>query len=398
MATISPFKALRPQEVYADKLLSLTSSSCYGQSDGMIARKLDKGHHGNTALSNEEILLNLKRMISAGDFYQEEHPCIFIYEITENGFVQTGVWAVTHLDDFENGHIKVHESTIECNSLGLMNYRDEVGLEGGPLMLTHQPSYAIKCLLQQIKRAEANSVYYANKVFHRIWTVYDMKTIRQLSTCFSDLEEVYLADGHHRLAAAVKFRQMRGKGGSSCEDFNYISSFYLACDQLRLKEYHRVVIPSEEICTDQIFRELKRTFSMTKSPRNELVMPLKHHEFGMCMEGQWYNMTYKLKEIPGFPDACMLQDMVFRPCFKIEHPETDQRLLSVGGENAIPEILRIISENEQAIVFTMTAMNADQLIDIAQQGIMLPPKSTWVEPKIPFGLLLRKLQENKLLI
>ncbi|SEA77905.1 DUF1015 family protein [Pedobacter hartonius] len=393
MATIRPFMALRPQEVYVDRMLSLRSSAGSGKCNGSLAQKLDKGQDGNQELTNDHIIGNLTKMISAGDFYQEEHPCIFIYEITEGSTIQTGVWAVTDLDDFENGHIKTHESTLESNSSGLINYRDEVGLEGGPLLITHRPTAAIRAILLRIKQAEANSVYYSNKVFHRIWTVYDMKTIQQLSACFSELQHVYLADGHHRLAAAVNYRKTKQMLDSKSTDFNYISSFYLASDQLKIKEYHRVIIPSDEIYIDQVFRDLKKSFSVTKSQRNEMVIPMKKHEFGLFIAGRWYNMTCKLKDATELPDACLLQEMVFKPFFNIENPGTDQRLIPVGGAGAVLELERILLENPHAIAFTMAAMNAEQLIEIAQQGIMLPPKSTWIEPKIPFGLLLRKLKK-----
>lgn len=391
MATIRPFMALRPQEVYVDKMLSLRASSVSGNYRGVIAQKLDNGYDGNQDLTNDNILGNLRKMIHEGDFYQEENPCIFIYEITEGNNIQTGVWAVTDLDDFENGHIKTHGSMMECYAAGLINYRNEVGLEGGPVLITHRPTSAIRSLLQRIKQTETNSVYYSNKVFHRIWAIYDLRTIRQLSECFSELQNVYLADGHHRLAAAVKYREMNKERLPG--DFSYISSFYLASDQLKIKESHRVIIPTGDICADHVFRELKKSFSITKSPRNELVMPKRKHEFGLYIEGKWFNMSFKLKEITPLPDACMLQEMVFKPFFKIEKPETDQQLIPVGGAGAIDEVRRLLSENPQAIAFTMSPLNADQLIDIAQKGIILPPKSTWIEPKIPFGLLLRKLQD-----
>jgi uncharacterized protein (DUF1015 family) len=385
--------ALRPQDVYVDKMISLRSSAVSGKCNGILSQKLDKGHEGNQNLSNDHIVGNLKKMISEGDFYQEEHPCIFIYEITEGNATQTGVWAVTDLDDFERGHIKTHESTLESNSSGLVNYRDEVGLEGGPLLITHRPTVAIRALLARIKQAEANSVYYSNKVFHRIWTVYDMKTIQQLSSCFSELKNVYLADGHHRLAAAVHYRKTKQVTESNSTDFNYISSLYLASDQLRIKEYHRVIIPNDDIYIDQVFRDIKKSFSVTKSQRNEMVMPIKRNEFGLYISGKWYNMSCRLKDALSMPDACLLQERIFRPFFNIERPETDQRLIPVGGAGAVLELEKILLENPNAIAFTMAAMNAEQLIEIAQQGIILPPKSTWIEPKIPFGLLLRKLKK-----
>jgi len=391
MATIEPFTALRPQDVYVDKLISLRPSSD-GNCNGTIAQKLDMQQDGNHGLTNNEILNNLTKMMREGDFYQEQHPCIFIYEITEGANVQTGVWAVTNLEDFENGHIKTHESVFESSALCLSNYRDEVGLEGGPVLITHKPNAAIRSLLLRIKQGEANSVYYANRVFHRIWSIYDMNTIQQLKASFSELQNVYLADGHHRLAAAINCRKMKQMANCITTDFNYISSFYLASDQLRIKEYHRIIIPSEEICIDQVFRDLKKSFSITKSSRNEMVMPMKKHEFGLYILGRWYNMVCKLKDAPVLPDACLLQEMVFRPFFNIERPERDQRLIPVGGTGAITELEKILQDNPEAIAFTLSAINADQLIEIAHQGIVMPPKSTWIEPKIPFGLVLRTLQ------
>lgn len=391
MATIKPFLALRPQDVYVDKMLSLRPSSISERCKGIIAQKLDNSYDGNQSLTNAHILGNLRKMIGEGDFYQEENPCIFIYEITEGASIQTGVWAVTDLDDFENGHIKTHSSMMDCYATGLTNYRNEVGLEGGPLLITHRPTTAIRRILQQIKSAEADSVYYANKVFHRIWSVYDMKTIRQLSQHFSDLQNVYLADGHQRLEAAMRYRAMKRSKMIKVDNCNYISSFYLASDQLKIKEFHRVIIPSADIDLEQVFRDLKRSFSITRSPRNEVVIPNRKHEFGLFIDGRWFNMTCKLKDISPLPDACMLQEMVFKPFFKIEKPETDQRLIPVGGTSAVEELQKILSEKPEAVAFTLSALNADQLIDIAQQGFVLPPRSTWIEPKIPFGLLLRQL-------
>jgi len=391
MATIRPFVALRPQEVYLDKMLSLKNSSCNGRSNGFIGQMLDNGHLGNKELTNAHILANLKRMMLAGDFYQEEHPCIFIYEITQGTHVQTGVWAVTDLDDFDRGHIKTHESMVACNFSELIDYRNEVGLEGGPLLITYRSNKAISSILKQLKQAEANSVYYANKTFHRIWRIYDLKTIRQLSLCFSELQHVYLADGHHRLVAAVKYRSMESKSLLESGNFNFISSFYVSSDQLRIKESYRVIIPAEEIYTDQVFRTLKRIFSVTKSQRNEPVIPLEEREFGLFMEGKWYRMVYKPGDKAGLPDACLLQQTVFEPLFNIINPVTDKQVISVGGADALNEVQQILAENPAAIAFTLSVINADKLMDIAQQGIKLPPKSTWVEPKIPFGLLLRKL-------
>jgi uncharacterized protein (DUF1015 family) len=165
MATIKPFLALRPQDVYVDKMLSLRPSSFSEKGKGLIAQKLDNGSDGNQSLTNANILGNLRKMIGEGDFYQEENPCIFIYEITEGGSVQTGVWAVTDLDDFENGHIKTHSSMMDCYAAGLTNYRNEVGLEGGPLLITHRPTTPIRRLYSRLNQRKLTQYIILTRFF-----------------------------------------------------------------------------------------------------------------------------------------------------------------------------------------------------------------------------------------
>lgn len=392
MATISPFLALRPQAVYADKLLSLQSATQCTDTAGRIAQHLDQDFSPDNQCDNSQILQNLQRMIHSGDLYLEDKPSLFVYEITENNVVQTGVWTLTDLKDYDKGLIKTHEAPLYCNTDALISYRAEVGLEGAPVLLAHRPSPLIKSLLNRVKQQDADSVYYANKVFHRIWAIYDIHTIREFSRCFADLQAVYLVDGHHRMAAAVMYRAMSAQHSDKCGAYNQISSFYISSEQLRIKEYHRLVFPRREVEMDLVFRELKRIFSVTRSIRNAPVIPYKKSDFGMYMGGKWFNLMYKQKDGGRVHDTALLQEQVLKPMFKIEDPSQDPHLKTIGGANALEVLIEQLEQHPLAVGFTLTAMTADQMIEVAQQDILLPPKSTWVEPKIPFGLLLRKIE------
>lgn len=389
MATISPFMAIRPQSVYADKMLSFQSSA--NGPAGKIEKSLDYDLTGNTKVSSAQFLDNFRKMVFSGDLYREDQPGIFIYEITDHNVVQTGIWTLTDLRDHDKGMIKTHEAALHYDPENLIRYRAEVGLEGAPVLLAHRPSQAIKSLLYRQRQQEVDCVYLSNKVFHRIWAIHDLQVIRQFSKLFAELQSVYLVDGHHRMEAALNYRKIRGRESDADCPYNYISTLYMSSEQLRIKEYHRMVLPYKSVEMDYVFRELKRKFSVTRSIRNVPVIPYKKSDFGMCMGGRWYNLMYKQKDGGRIQDPALLQDQVLRPLFKIEDPCRDPNLISVGGGNALELLQEQLELNPLAVGFTLTAMNADQIMEVAQQQILLPPKSTWVEPKVPFGILLRKI-------
>lgn len=394
MATISPFIALRPQAVYADKMLSLQSLTPDLNPKGRIAQHLDHDFISGSHTSNPRILDNLQRMMRSGELYLEDKPCMFVYEITENGTVQTGIWTLTDLKDYDQGLIKTHEAAQHCNTGDLVNYRAEVGLEGAPVLLTHRPSAAIKSVLYRIRQEEADSVYYANKVFHRIWAIADIHSIRQISRCFADLQAVYLVDGHHRMSAAINYRTLRKHNRCETGEFDFISSFYMSSEQLKVKEYHRLVFPHKGVEIDQVFKELKKIFSVTRSIRNEVVIPYKKSDFGMFIAGKWYNLMYKQKDGSRVADTALLQEQVLKPMFKIDDPGRDPNLVTIGGADALEVLQEQLHLHPLAVGFTLTAMTTEQIIEAAQQEILLPPRSTWIEPRIPFGIILRKIEAD----
>lgn len=394
MATIKPFRALRLQDVYVDKMLSQQPGAACGETQAHIAQLLDSGHQGGGVRSNMQISENLKKMLSRGDFYLEDRECLFVYEMTSGNTVQTGIWGVTSLEDFESGHIHAVEARNEQEIAGLLDYREKVRLEGCPVMLMHRPNPKMRLLLQQVRRTEPGSVYYCNRVFHRLWPVYDLGLIRTLKDMFADLQQVSLVRGMQHMAAAQQFRKRQEPSANA--DFNYISSVYLSSDQLKVQDCYQLLIPPDTADLDVFFRGLKRSFSITKSLRNEPVFPIKYHDFGFYMDGRWYNMTYKLRDNARTPDACLMEEKVFTPLLTGENGLREHHLISVTGPDAAAELVRLLGVYPGALAITQVAAGTEQLTEMARQGVLLPPYAFSIGPKMPFGLLLRQLGGNVL--
>ena len=224
---------------------------------------------------------------------------------------------------------------------------------------------------------------------HHLWKIEDPAIKQQLIDAFAKIKTVYLADGHHRIESSALLAAEQGAKGLT--KFDHISSLYMATDQLRIEEYDRVVVPSDKIEKDIIFNQLKQHFDIR--PSSQEIQPRKLHHFGMYFEKKWFELTAKshLFDKPSAAanlDAYILQEAVLAPIFGIEDPKTDQRLKCAGGEMAMDEINAILAINPEAIVFTLCPVSVEELISVAEAGEILPPKSTWIVPKIPYALLL----------
>jgi uncharacterized protein (DUF1015 family) len=193
-----------------------------------------------------------------------------------------------------------------------------------------------------------------------------------LKKAFAGIDTVYLADGHHRLASA-------GSG--------QISTLYLSTDQLRISAFHRVVVPSQEIDQVQLFKYLNQHFFMSEAWNNHAILPAERHKMGMLINGSWYHLVAK-NGLADRVDAALLQDLVLAPVFGIADPATDPRLKCLGGKGALTELLTFCNADPAAIAFTLAPLSIKELIRVADAGEVLPPKSSWIDPKVPYGLLL----------
>jgi len=404
MASIQPFRAIRSNPFYADQLVftSLQVESVSGDEtrDGMLAplkHLLETGARlrpetpEGQAKAFQEIKDTLKALLESDKLWHEQTPGIYVYEVEHKTYRQTGVWALTSLNDYKQGNIKIHELTFGDSIRRLTNYRRNTGLEGSPVLLAYHPDITINRIIAETIKHSKKITYGNEHGLHHLWKIEDIAVQQHLINAFEKIKTVYLADGHHRLeSSALLAAEQRAKG---LIEFGQISSLYMATDQLRIEEYNRVVIPQETIDKDAFFNKIKQHFEIHAS--NQGVQPRKPHHFGMRFENNWFELTanpelYNNQNAAADLDAYILQETILAPIFGIKDPKTDQRLKCAGGEMAMDEINAILAIHPEAIVFTLCPVSVEQLIEVAEAGEILPPKSTWIVPKIPYALLLHR--------
>lgn len=402
MATITPFRPIRlnlsepgslvfirPQAESVTGASGLTPLKALLEAGARVKPETPEGQ----IRAYMEIRLSLASMLDKGQLWRETTPAIYVYEVSHKSYQQTGIWAQASLNDYREGRIKIHELTLDDSTRRIRNYRQHTGLEGSPVLLAHTPDNAISRIIKTTKKHKPEVSYKDMSSVHRIWKINDPGILDQLAGSFSGIATVYLADGHHRLESAGLLAEEQRRNGLPVYDT--ISALYMPLDELRIERFDRVVIPEKEIDELALFWQLIRHFHLRESTGNLPVAPKKVHRMGMYLNGKWYHLlckkhTYEQMEQSRTLDAAILQERVLAPFFDIQDPKTDSRLKCTGGEKAQDEIDAILCSHPHAIVFTLCPVTIDQLISVADAGGVLPPKSTWIVPKIPYGLLIQQ--------
>lgn len=400
MATIKPFQAIHPNPFYADQLVFAKpqAESVAGNTkspEGLPPLKtlLETGARvrpeipETQALAYKDINNTLKQLLESERLRLDITPCIYIYEVTHPRYKQVGIWALTNLDE----HIKTHELTFDDSVRRIKNYREHTGLEGSPILLTYAPNPVIDNIISENKQGIPDVYYESLAGIHQLWKIEKQETLEQLISAFANIESVYLADGHHRKHSAQLLLQEQAKKGEPL--FDTISALYMSTQELKIRTYNRVVIPDLPISKESLLNQLLPYFGIQESSNNKPVQPLEERNMGMYIQGSWYHLQAKpntYSSNANMLDVSILQNVILSPLFHISDPATDQRLKHAGGEKAMLEMEMLFQENPNAIGFTLCPMTVSQLCTVADAGLNLPPKSTWIDPKIPYGLLLYK--------
>lgn len=384
MATIQPFKAIRPSAAVLHNLVFQDMNHTAPQDTelSLLKHKLEPGSREDQDSKTLDNCSNyLHRLLASGQYKQEESPAIYIYETTQGSESQTGIWALTDLEDSKKGCIITHEHTFSENEEQIKAYREQVGLEGTPILLTYHPQQDINDLIEIVKITHVPECIYHQRQYHRIWKITLDTLINQFQSAFQKLGSVYVADGHHRLAAALALHQNKQQ---------WISSLYIPTSTLKIKPFHRMVIPESEIQESLLIAAVSKYYFMSAIPNNRPYCPDQKNRMGLYSKGTWYQLDLKkeIGQLENTPDVRILQEKILAPVFGIDDPRTDTRLFSFPAEEGWKELLSRLSENTVPVAFTLFPMTAGQLVEQAESHAVLPPKSTWIEPKVPFGLLM----------
>ncbi len=402
MISISPFKALRPEPQFAKQVASrpydvLTTKEAKVEAEGnpysfLHITRSEIDLPANTDIHSQEVYEkakeNLDAFLSRPILFSESKPCYYIYQLTMNDKTQTGLVCCSSVSDYEEGLIKKHELTRPEKEQDRINHIKTTRAQTGNVFLAFRDIDELNKLMEKWKTTK-NPVYNftaEDGIQHSIWVVSDEKIIDRITEIFkTEVNSTYIADGHHRVASAAKVKYIFADD----EEAGHFLSTLFPASQLKIMDYNRVVKDLNGLSEEVFLDHLNKNFSVSKV--SKAFAPLEPHEFGMYMNGQWYMLaalggTYSTDPI-GILDITILQNNLLEPVLGIKDQRTDTRIDFVGGIRGMGELEERVNSGEWKVAFSVYPVTIDQLFDIADTNNIMPPKSTWFEPKLRDGLL-----------
>ncbi len=413
MADIRPFFCIRPCREKADKIAALPYD-VYNRKEAKqaVAGNLDSFLNidrpetqfpDDVDLYDERVYQKAHDMLWAqiadGSFVRDDKKCYYIYELTMHGRTQTGIVACASIDDYENQVIKKHENTRAEKEADRIRHVDVCNAQTGPIFLAYRSDETIRRAVAEAASQEPVYDFVSEDgIRHRVFAVCDDERIESVLKAFGAMQSIYIADGHHRAASAVKVGLKRRKehpGYTGEEEFNYFLCVLFPDDQLMIMDYNRVVKDLNGLTEEEFLEKAGSIFEVKKIDRQERV-PKKKGDFSMYLGGGWYRCSVKAEDLPADPvkslDVSLLQDLLLEPVLGIHDPKTDERIDFVGGIRGLDELERRV-EGDCAAAFAMYPTDIFELFAVADAGLLMPPKSTWFEPKLRSGLFIHALDE-----
>ncbi|CAM4280497.1 hypothetical protein BAMA_08095 [Bacillus manliponensis] len=415
MVIIRPFRAIRPAVEKAKEVAALP----YDVLNSEEAREVVKGNpysflHVDKAeidldpalspyddLVYEKANENLQQMIKDGIFIQEEKSCFYIYKLTMNGKSQSGLVVCTSIDEYENDTIKKHERTRYEKEKDRIRHVDACNANTGPIFSTYRTKQEVSALVArwQAEHAPIYEFTADDGIEHVAWKVDDEETVHTFIEMFQHVPTIYIADGHHRSASAVKVGLMRREqypNYTGEEEFNYFLSVLFPQDELAILDYNRVITTLNGLTEEQFLQKLDQSFYVERAE----VSPYKPTErctFGMYLNDKWYTLKIKenlvdMNDVVKRLDISILQDYVFSPVLQIHDQRSDDRIDFIGGIRGLQELERLVDSDQFQVAFAIYPTSMEDLLAIADAGEVMPPKSTWFEPKLRSGLFIHLLQ------
>ena len=341
----------------------------------------------------------LKEEIENGHFIKDETPCYYIYELIMDGRSQTGIVACSDIDDYLSGIIKKHENTREEKEIDRINHVDITNAHTGPIFLASRSRSEINRIVESCKETLPVLYDFTSKdnITHKAWCISDDATIKELENLFAQIPCTYIADGHHRCASAVKVglkRRAEHPDYTGDEEFNRFLSVLFPDDQLSILPYNRVVKDLNGYSEEDFMKAVEAAGFHISCMKKEPVSPKEKGSFGMFLNGNWYLLKADESLLSSDPveglDVSVLQNHLLAPILGIGDPRIDKRIDFVGGIRGLAELEKRVSE-DMKIAFSMYPTSIDELLDVAEAGLLMPPKSTWFEPKLRSGLFIHSL-------
>ena len=412
MAKIRPFAAYRPSPGMESRIAALPYDVYNREEATQVVKKnpdtflaIDRAETGfgpevdtyaHQVYERADKLLREK--IAAGHFVKDSAPCFYLYEQTFEGRSQTGIVACASIDDYCSDVIKKHENTRADKEQDRIRHVDVCNMQTGPIFLAYRANDDLRKITEREKN---NSPVYdfisEDGVGHRVWVIDDEENIRRISECFGQIPAIYIADGHHRCASAVKVGLMRRESHpdyTGQEEFNFFLSVLFPDEELFIMDYNRVVKDLNGYTAEEFLDKVSEGFLIEKKG-TATFRPARKGTFGMYLEDQWYQLTAREEilsddAVEGL-DVSLLQHYLLEPVLGIKDPKTDKRIDFVGGIRGLEELERRVHA-DMKVAFAMYPTSISELFEVADAGKLMPPKSTWFEPKLRSGLFLHDLE------
>ncbi len=414
MAKFRPFSAIRPKAGMEDKIAALpydvynreeAKAFVTGHPESFLAIDRAESQFPDDVDTYDPRVYDKARdmileRLEDGRFVQDEKPGFYLYELTMDGRSQTGVVGCASIEDYENQVILKHENTRADKEQDRINHVGITGMQTGPIFLACPDDDALSAVIDTVKARTADCDFTSEDgIRHRVWSVFDEGEITKLSEIFGTFEHLYIADGHHRCASAVKVgERMRDANPADTgeEEYHYFLSVVFRQSELKILDYNRVVKDLNGLTTEEFLAKVGECFTVS-APESAAVRPAKKGEFGMLLDGKWYRLEAKDSVKSDDPvkglDVSILQDHLLNPILGIQDPKTDKRIDFVGGIRGLGELERRTKEDCK-LAFSMYPTSMEELFAVAGAHLLMPPKSTWFEPKLRSGLFLHRISQS----
>ncbi len=414
MAVIRPFRAIRPAQGLAEQTAALPYD-VYNRQEAKEAVKdaplsflridraetcFDDSVDTYDARVYEKARELLTEQVQNGVYVTEETPCYYLYELVMDGRSQTGIVGCASIDDYERGVIKKHENTRADKEEDRIRHVDALNAQTGPIFLAYRDRDDLwEVVLRQKKNAPLYDFTSEDGISHRVYRVEGEEDTGRIRDLFAGMEQIYIADGHHRCASAVKVGQKRRRehpGYTGEEEFNYFLSVLFPDSELKILDYNRVVRDLNGLTEEAFLQKIAEQFSVECTGK-EAVRPARKGQFGMYLGERWYCLSVKHTDagketnpVEGL-DVSLLQDTLLGPVLGIKDPKTDKRIDFVGGIRGLSELERRV-HTDMAVAFSLYPTSIAELFAVADAGLLMPPKSTWFEPKLRSGLFIHSIE------
>lgn len=415
MAVIKPFICIRPSQKQASVIAALPYD-VYSRKEAceVVAKNpksflaIDRAEtqFGSEVDTYDERVYQkaaemLREWKADGSFIKDEIRSYYIYELTMAGRTQTGIVAVASIDDYVNCVIKKHENTRADKEVDRINHVNTCSAQTGPIFLAYRSNDVINEVVNKtVKTTPIYDFVSEDGIGHKVYKITDASDNSKIEEAFSNINEIYIADGHHRAASAVKVGLMRREanpGYTGREDFNFFLSVLFPDEELMIMDYNRVLRNLNGLSEKEFLEKMKELFEVDKlydkAETGDYRKPVRKGEFSMYLGKEWYRCKIKEKDLTADPvkglDVSLLQDLMLEPVLGIKDPKTDKNIDFVGGIRGLNELERRC-EDDCVCAFAMYPTSISELFDVADAGLLMPPKSTWFEPKLRSGLFIHE--------